>query len=41
MNAKRYQDDIYTKHNMKTLCRAAVAQWTQRLTRNGEMRVRN
>ena len=23
----RYQDDIYTEHNMKTVCRAAVAQW--------------
>ena len=24
---------------MKTLCRAAVAQWTKRLTRNGQTRV--
>ena len=41
MNAKalsimRYQDDIYTEHNMKTGCRAAVAQWKERLTRNGQ-----
>ena len=31
----RYQDDINTEHNMKSICRAAVAQWTKRLTRNG------
>ena len=46
MNAKalsvmRYQDDINTEHNMKSVCRAAVAQWTKRLTRNGYTRVRN
>ena len=35
----RYEDDIYTEHNMKSLCPAAVAQWTERLTRNGQMRV--
>ena len=45
MNAKalsiiRYQDDINTEHNMKSIGRAAVAQWTKRLTRNGQMRVR-
>ena len=37
----RYQDDINTEHNMKSICRAAVAQWTKRLTRNGFTRVRN
>ena len=31
----RYQDDINTEHNMKSIYRAAVAQWTKRLTRNG------
>ena len=36
----RYQDDIYTEHNMKSKGRAAVAQWTKRLTRNGQTRVR-
>ena len=46
MNAKalsvmRYQDDINTEHNMKSVCRAAVAQWTKRLTRNGQTRVQN
>ena len=35
----RYRDDINTEHNMKTVCRAAVAQWTERLTRNGYTRV--
>ena len=40
MNAKalsimRYQDDINTEHNMKSICRTTVAQWTTRLTRNG------
>ena len=39
MNAKalsimRYQDDINTEHSMKLICRATVAQWTKRLTRN-------
>ena len=37
----RYQDDINTEHNMKSVCRAAVAHWTRRLTRNGQKRVRN
>ena len=32
----RYQDDINTDHIMKSICRAAVAQWTKRLTRNGQ-----
>ena len=32
----RYQDDINTEHNMKSIGRAAVAQWTKRLTRNGQ-----
>jgi hypothetical protein len=46
MNAKalsvmRYQGDINTKHNMKSVCRAAVSQWRKRLTRNGQTRVRN
>ena len=45
MNAKalsimRYQDDINTEHNMKSICRAAVAQWTKRLTPNEYTRVR-
>ena len=45
MNAKalsimRYQNDINTEHNMKSVCRAAVAQCTKRLTRNGYTRVR-
>ena len=35
-----YQDDINTEHNMKLIGRAAVAQWTKRLTRNGQARVR-
>ena len=38
MNAKalsimRCQDDINTEHNIKSIRRAAVAQWTKRLTR--------
>ena len=46
MNAKalsimRYQDDKNTEHNKKSICRAAVAQWTTRLTRNGYTRVQN
>ena len=36
----RCQDDINTEHNMKSIGRAAVAQWTKRLTRNGQTRVR-
>ena len=41
LSIMRYQDDINTEHNMKSICRAAVAQWTKRLTRNGYMLVRN
>ena len=33
------QDDINTEHNMKSMCHAAVAQWKERLTRDGQMRV--
>ena len=33
-------DEINTEHNMKSIGRAAVAQWTKRLTRNGQTRVR-
>ena len=29
-------NDINTEHSMKSVCRAAVAQWTKRLTRNGQ-----
>ena len=36
---KRYEDDIYTEHNMKTVSSAAVAQMTQRPTRNGQTQV--
>ena len=36
----RCQDDINTEHNMKSIFREAVAQWTKRLTRNGQTRVR-
>ena len=25
----RYQDDINTEHNIKSICRAAVAHWTR------------
>ena len=35
LSIMRYQDDINTEHNMKSICRAAVAQWTKRLTCNG------
>ena len=35
----RYKDDINTEHNMKSIDRAAVAQWTKRLTRTGQTRV--
>ena len=34
------QDDINTEHNIKSIGRAAVAQWTKRLTRNKQTRVR-
>ena len=40
LSIMRYQDDINTEHNMKSIGRAAVAQWTKRLTRNGQTRVR-
>ena len=30
----RYEDDINTEHNMKSIGREAEAQWTKRLTRN-------
>ena len=38
----RYKWTIFinTEHNMKSIGRAAVAQWTKRLTRNGQTRVR-
>ena len=36
----RYQDDINTEHNMKSIGCAALAQWTKRLTRNEQTRVR-
>ena len=39
LSIMRYEDDIYTEHNMKTVCREAVAQWKERLTRNGYTRV--
>ena len=35
----RYQDDIITGHNMKTVCRAAVTKLTKRLTTNEQTRV--
>ena len=37
----RCQDEINTEHNMKSICRLAVAQWTERLTRKEQTRVRN
>ena len=40
LSIMRYQDDINTEHNMKSIGRAAVAQWTTCLTRNGQTRVR-
>ena len=40
LSIKRCQDDINTEHNMKSIGHAAVAQWTKRLTRNGQTRVR-
>ena len=36
----RYQNDINSKHKMKSIGRAAVAQGTKRLTRNVQTRVR-
>ena len=36
----RYQHDINTEHTMKSICHAAVAQWTTRLTRTGQTRIR-
>ena len=46
MNSKalsimRYQNDINTEHNMKSISCAAVVQWTKRMTRNGHTRVQN
>ena len=32
----RCQEDLNTEHKMKSICRAAVAQWTTRLTRTGQ-----
>ena len=34
-------DEINTEHNMKSICRPAVVQWTECLTRKGQTRVRN
>ena len=34
-------DEINTERNMKSICRLAMAQWTERLTRKGQTRVRN
>ena len=31
LSIMRYQNDINTEHNMKSICRAAMAQWTTRL----------
>ena len=39
LSIMRYQDDINTEHNMKSIGRAAVAQWTKRLTPNKQTRV--
>ena len=36
LSIMRYQNDINTEHNMKTVGRAAVTQWKKRLTRNGQ-----
>ena len=36
----RYQDDINTEHNVKSIGRTAVTQWTKRMTHNGQTRVR-
>ena len=38
LSIMRYQDDINTEDNMKSIGRAAVAQWTKRLTRSGQTR---
>ena len=40
LSTMRYEDDINTEQNMKSIGRTAVAQWTKRLTRNGQTRVR-
>ena len=40
LSIMRCQDDINTEQNMKSIGRAAVAQWTKRLTRKGQTRVR-
>ena len=39
LSIMRYQDDINTEHNMNSICRAEMAQWTKRLTRNKQTRV--
>ena len=39
LSIMRCQDDINTEHKMKSIGRAAVAQWTKRLTRTGQTRV--
>ena len=40
LSIMRHQEDINTEHNMKSIGRAAVAQWTKRPTRNGQTRAR-
>ena len=40
LSIMRYQDGINTELNIKSIGRAAVAQWTKRLTRTGQTRVR-
>ena len=40
LSIMRCLDDINTEHNMKSIGRAAVAQWIKHLTRNGQTRVR-
>ena len=39
LSIMRYQNDINTEHNMKSMGRAAVAQWTEHPTRTGQTRV--
>ena len=39
LSIMRYQNDINTEHNMKSICCAAVAQLSMRLTRNGQTRI--
>ena len=38
LSVMRYQDDINTDHNVKSIGRAAVAQWTKRLTHTMDKR---